>query len=195
MTTTTEPMTLSEQLAAAEAAARPARERVAALQAELSAAIGAAEYARAGQLQTVLTSAREALAIAEAAVVALRDGAQRIERQRAEDAQAIEQARQRDQAESDLAAASAAEEHALEQLGDALAAMWNAVGSAQRFHRAALAAEHAVNAARGDQITARARRGDWPSNHPGPTPAKANTASGLAGQDPLVSALARWSPR
>jgi hypothetical protein len=105
----------------------------------------------------------------------------------------IAKARQHDQAEHDLGDARAAEQRGLAAIDDALTAMWNALGSAQRFLRAAVAAEHGVNEARRKQIDARGQLGEWPAHHPGSTPARANAASLLAEQDDLVALLARWS--
>jgi hypothetical protein len=193
MTTTTDAPSLADRLAAAEAAAVEPRNRVSSLQNALTKAVSVGEYDRAAQIQAELVGAREDAATADAAAEALRDAAARIEQQRADDARMVAEARQRAQAERDLETARATERQGLGQLGDALDAMWNAVSSAQRFLRAALAAEHGVSDARRAQITARGQLGEWPAGHPGPTPAKCNTASLLANQDELVSVLARWS--
>jgi hypothetical protein len=195
MTTTAEPTNLAEQIAVAEAAAAEHRQRVSAVQAELTWAVETGRYDTASELQTEVAVARDQLIVADAHVAGLHAGKAAAGRDRLAEDQAIAMARQRDQAGRDLQAARDDEARRLGQVTTALTAMWEAIAEAQRQLRRALAYEEAVNAARKRQITARGRLGEWPAGHPGPTPARANQASVLIEQDDLVRQLAARSPQ
>ncbi len=185
-------MTLTEQQAAAEAAAAPLTQHVAALETELRTAIDTGDFARAHQIQAELTTARDNHVVALAAVQALRDGAAAVDRARAEDQQRLADAQVRARANDDLADAIAAEQRGLTDLDAAVERMFDHLRAAQCELRSALAREHSVGQARQAQWTAREHAGEIP---PGAAPkaARPNKASVLAEQDPLVSVLARWS--
>lgn len=194
MTTVTTAIDLPAAIADAAAAAAGPRQRVDRLQTELHAAIAAGQFDVAHRVQTELQAAREEYAVADASVQALRAGAERVRRDNETAEAEIRAARQRDQATRNLAEARAAEERAQTLMNDAVAAMWEAVAAAQCHLRAAMAAQQSVTAARHGQIAARGALGEWPAGHPGPTPPKANAVSVLTERDPLISALATWSP-
>jgi hypothetical protein len=184
---------VADELAAAQKeAARPAQ-RVSELEAALKAAVVEARFADAQSIQQELAEAREAAVLAEARVSALRAGVARIEHDRSIESRELADARQRHQAEQDLAAARQAEQNGLDQLGGSIAAMYESIAEAQRHFRAAQAAETGVTQARHAQVTARGQLGEWPADHPGPAVARANQATVLQERDALIHALARWS--
>lgn len=185
-------MTLSEQLAAAQAAAEPLTAHVAALETELRTAIDTSDFARAQQLQAELASARDNAAVAGAAVTALREAGAAVSRAHAEDAQRLAAAQQRAKAADDLAAAIDAEQHGLTDLDAAIERMFGHLRAAKNDLLSALAHEHSVGQARQAQWTAREHAGQVP---PGTAPraASPNKASVLAERDQLISALVRWS--
>jgi len=185
-----EPAALADQLAEAERDAVRPRNRVQELQSALSAAIATAEFSEAERLKGELGEARQVLAVREATVTALRLAAETIERQQADDAQAIDQARQQADAQRMLSDAMAAEKTALQQLQENLSQAWAFIGAAQDAFKAAQKSEEAGLAARRQQAAARALAAGEPG--PGATPPKPNAASVLIEQDPLIRALAAW---
>lgn len=186
-------MTLTEQLAAADAAAAPLTAHVAELESELRTAIDTRDFGRAQQVQAKLASARDHATVAAAAVQALRQGAEAIGRAHAEDQQRLAEAQQRAKAADDLADAMTAERNGLIDLDAAMARMLDHLRGAKRELLAALALEHRVGQARQAQWTAREHAGEIP---PGTAPraASPNKASVAAERDPLISQLARSSP-
>jgi DNA repair exonuclease SbcCD ATPase subunit len=192
-TTTTETPNLAEQLAAAQATAADARQRVSETQAELTRAVDTGRYDLATELQSEVAVARQQAIVADAHVAALHAGKAAAERERLAEDQAIITARQRDQAGRDLQAARDDEARRLSQVTTALEAMWEALAEAQRQLRSATSFEEAVTAARRRQIAARGQLGEWPTGHPGPTPARSNKVAVLIDEDDLVRRLAAWS--
>jgi uncharacterized coiled-coil protein SlyX len=189
MTTTT----LAVQLADAEREAAGPRQQAAALHARLTTAVSAGQFDEAARVKPELEAAREASAIADARLSALRDAVTRLDRERADEARELNDARQRARAERDLNAAVAAEQHRMAELNTSLAELWDNLAAAQRSLRAALALEAGVTSARSGQIEARRILGHYPDGAPGLTAARANTASVLAERDPLLRQLAVWA--
>lgn len=140
-------LTLTDQLAAAQAAAQAPRQRVDRLAAELSEAIAAEQFERASTLKTELESARGELVVADAAVVALRAGAAAAEQERSAIERKIQVAQQRAQAERDIGVAIAAEQRGLAELGTAIERMYELLAEAQAELRRAIAAEFATGTA------------------------------------------------
>jgi hypothetical protein len=184
--------TLADELAAAEHAAAEPGQRAATLQAALKSAIDESRFDDAHRLQAELVAAREASVLAEARVAALRDGAVRLDRERAAAAQELVAAQQRDLATRDLAVARGDESRGAEQVKAALAAMYEAISTAQKHLRAAESFEPAITNARQRVITARGQLGEWPPGHPGPAINISRQVESLKTADPFIRGLSAW---
>jgi len=193
MTTTTEPASLAERLRAAETTAAERRQRADVLQGCLNHAVSVGEYDEAARLQADLRSANEAMVLADAEVAALRSGHAAVEEQHAAATREIELGRQRDQAQRDLDAARDLEQRGREQIREATESMYQAIASAQRFLRQALAGQMSVAGAQARQIQVRGRLGEWAAGEPGPTPPGCNLVDVLIQNDSLLSHLATWA--
>jgi chromosome segregation ATPase len=184
------PMTISDQLRAAEAAAVAPRQAVAKLQASLDAAVAAGDFAAANTLQSQLRTAAEEDAIATAAVDALRGAAVRVEQQAAAARRKIEEARRRETAQAEIGQAIEADRQAVEDLDAALAQFWGHVAAAQARFREALECEQRAGVARQRVVDVRVAIGELEA--PGPRAAAPNKASVLIDEVPLVRAVVHW---
>jgi chromosome segregation ATPase len=165
------------------------------LQDRLNRAVATGEYAEAAELQGELQNANEQLAAADAAIAALRAGQAAAQQQHAATTQLIEQARQRDKAEFDLADAREAEADAQATLGECIKDTIAALTRAKHCLASVEKAEEAVNRARQAAWDARRLRGDWAPTKPGPTWPKSNRLAVLLNENKLLAALAAWSPQ
>ena len=186
-------VTLADQITSVDAAAAPLRQRVTELAGELQQAITAAQFDRAAQIKPGLEAARAELVVAEAAVTALRQGAQAAEQSRADEERQIQHAQRRARAASDLADATRVEQEGLSELDSAIERMFAHLAHARSELRAALALQHRVGEARQRAFHARDAASDAPTGQV-PTASSPNKASVLAEQDSLISQLARWTP-
>lgn len=183
--------TLAGELAQADKDKAGPRQQVDALQARLTAAVGSGQFDEAARIKIELESAREAAAITDARASALRSAAAQLERDRTATDRKLTEAREREAAErAVLAAQTDAAEAAGRQNGE-LAAMRKSLDEARQHLRAAHAHQGDVTAARVREVAARRRRGDWPSDHPGPSPNRASDVTTLIERDPLIRALGR----
>jgi hypothetical protein len=187
-----QPVSLADQITAAEQAAAGPQQQVAVLRAGLQSAVASSQFDEAHRLQGELDAARQTAALAESQVTALRSAATRIEHERTVEAREIAEAQDRDLAARDLAAAMEDEERGKAKSAASISELWDAVGEASRRLAAAHAADGEITAARLRIVDARRRLGHWPASDPGPTPARANEAAILAEQNPLIRALAGW---
>ena len=180
---------LAEELAEAERAVTGPRQQVAALQNDLTKAVGAGEFARAATLKDELAAALEVQAVTDARASALRDAAAQLERQKNAEAAKLAGAEERAAAEQALLDAQSEGALAKSRMGAELDEMRKCLAGARQHLQAAHAHQGAVTAARYHENDAKARLGYWPTDHPGPTVSRENGVTVLIERDPLIKVL------
>ncbi len=178
---------LSERLAHAQREEEPLLAEVQRLEHELAAAIADRAFVRAHKAQQALPRAREEAAIASATVGGLQAAVDRVRQAQAADEEAIEQAKQREQArqEHETWAAKVSEHDAAcrEELAAAAAGLEAVRASYQAAHAHGQAADeakqqvHRCNVIMGHTV--------------GPPPTRSNYARAVIERDPLLAAVVR----
>jgi hypothetical protein len=184
---------LAERRTEAEAAAAGPRQRVADLEAALAAALEAADFETAAEVQRQLEPAREELALALVDVRVITESQAALEQERQAARRAVQEAEFRARAQDMLDAANEADLQAREATQAALGLMRSNLLAARAAFDEARRAEAGVVTAQRQAIEARRALGEYGRN-PGPVATGSNSVQVLVDGDPLVRELARWRP-
>lgn len=185
-----EPPSLAGRLAEARKAAEPLAARVAELERAKADAIAREDGAELDQIKDELTQAREASAVAAGTVAGLGAALADVQRRQAEDGQAVQIQRQRDDARRRLAEARRLEAEALSELDAEVEAMWAAVAAVKLSFRRGQQLEDDAGRARSEQNLARAVLGEAP---PGLRATAPNRMSAALEYVPALQAVLKCS--